>query len=378
MDQIKKGAVVGLIGGGQLGKMFSEAAHKLGYRVICLDPDPKCCCAKVADQLIVAKYSDQKAIEELSKKTQVITYEFENVDANILEKIEKQGAKVFPSSKVLRTTQNRIHEKEFVNSLKIPVTEFAKITSVEQVPMQVKKIGLPAIIKTADGGYDGKGQVVVKTLQEAKDGANELFQKSRELIYEKMIELEKEVSIICAREIGGKIIVYPTFENTHKENILFTTICPAKISKEQEKTAREYGRIIGEKLEIVGTYCIEMFIEKGGKLLVNEIAPRPHNSGHLTIEATNCSQFESQVRAICNIELIEPELTKPAAMINILGENRGNKIKGVEKIPKDGFLHIYGKIDAKEKRKMGHITILGENALEKAIKARNEIYWSKE
>lgn len=372
-----KEKTIGMIGGGQLGRMFVEAAHKEGYKVIVLDPSKDCCAGKIADELVVAQYSDIDALKKIARKVSVITYEFENVDAKVLQKIEKEGIKIHPNPRALKITQNRIREKEFVKKIGINVTPFWRITNNEELEEAIEKIGLPSVIKTADGGYDGKGQRVVFTKEEAQRVVNEFLKNNNELIFEKMIELEKEISVICAQNEKGQMSTYPVFENVHKDNILFTTICPAKINEKQEKKAREYAQKIGKELKIIGTYCVEMFIDKKGEILVNEIAPRPHNSGHLTIEATNCSQFEAQLRAVCNLEMKEIRLVKNAAMINILGESKGNIIKGAEKLKNETYLHLYDKGEAKNKRKMGHITILGENALEKAIKARNEIYWSE-
>lgn len=372
-----KEKTVGMIGGGQLGRMFIEAAHKMKYKVIVLDPSKDCCAGKIAEKLIVASYSDVEALEKLAHEVSVITYEFENADSKVLEKIEKEGIKIYPNPRALKITQNRIREKEFVKKIGVPVTSFWKINKESDLQKAMGEIGLPAVIKTADGGYDGKGQKVVFTKEEAKKAVNEFLKNNNELIFEKMIELEKEISVICAQNERGQMSTYPVFENVHKDNILFTTICPAKINEKQEKMAREYAQTIGKELGIIGTYCVEMFIDKKGEVLINEIAPRPHNSGHLTIEATNCSQFESQLRAVCNLEMKEIKLVKNAAMINILGESTGNKLKGIERLNKESYLHLYEKGEAKNKRKMGHITILGENALEKAIKARNEIYWSE-
>ncbi len=371
-----KEKTIGMIGGGQLGRMFIEAAHKEGYKVIVLDPSKECCAGKIADELVVAPYSDIEALKKIAHKVSVITYEFENVDAKVLQKIEKE-VKIHPNPRALKITQNRIREKEFVKKIGINVTPFWRITNNEELEEAMEKIGLPSVIKTADGGYDGKGQKIVFTKEEAQKAVNEFLKNNNELIFEKMIELEKEISVICAQNERGQMSTYPVFENVHKDNILFTTICPAKINEKQEKKAREYAQKIGKELKIVGTYCVEMFIDKKGEVLINEIAPRPHNSGHLTIEAANCSQFEAQLRAVCNLEMKEIKLVKNAAMINILGQSKGNKLRGTEKLGKEFYLHLYDKGEAKNKRKMGHITILGENALEKAIKARNEIYWSE-
>lgn len=376
-----KEKTVGIIGGGQLGRMFIQAAHKLNYKVIVLDPAKDCCAGKIADELIVAPYSDIQALKKMAQKVSVITYEFENVDAKVLEQIEKESTRVYPNPKALKITQNRIREKEFVSKIGVPVTPFWKITQIRDLEEALLKIKLPAVIKTADGGYDGKGQKIVFTKEEATETTKEFLKNNKELIFEKMIELEKEISVICAQNEKNQIITYPVFENVHKNNILFTTVCPAKISEKQETMATEYAQKIGRELNIIGTYCVEMFIDKKGEVLINEIAPRPHNSGHLTIEATNCSQFESQLRAVCNLQMIEPKLiVKAAAMINILGEGNGNILTGAKELSKMSgiYLHNYQKGEAKKGRKMGHITATADNtehAIEKVRKARELIGW---
>jgi 5-(carboxyamino)imidazole ribonucleotide synthase len=374
-------STIGIFGGGQLGKMLTQAAKKMGYNVITLDPTPNSPCAQVADEQIIATFDDYSAAEKLAEESDVLTYEFENVDADIIEHLEKKGNIIFPPSLALRITQNRIKEKEFLKKIGIPVTDFRAITSRSDLKSAQKELGLPAMLKTATGGYDGKGQTLLKTEKDILSVPEDLF--FGELIWEKYVPFTKEISVICARGTVGELKTFPVSENVHRKNILYISSVPASISRETETKAAEIARRISEGLEAVGVIGVEMFLCEDEVILVNEIAPRVHNSGHYTIEACYTSQFEQHVRAICGMPLGKTELLSPVAMINILGEERGsgkNCLAGIaEALSIPGVsLHLYGKKEAKAGRKMGHLTVLADStsgATSRAEKAIDYLRW---
>jgi len=372
---------IGVIGGGQLGRMFTLDAKRMGYDVITLDPQPHSPCGQVADEQIVAKYDDLSAIDELGRRTDVVTYEFENIAIESVERLEQQGFSVTPSSTVLRITQNRLFEKEFVRNSGIPVAEFAGIDTDEDLRLACETIGFPAVLKTVRGGYDGKGQWRINTMEEAREALARA--SGAQLIYEQFVPFACEISVVCTRNAAGEIVTYPPSENVHDRGILFMSIVPARVNDEISDRARAYAERLALALEIVGTFCVEYFVTHEGQVLVNEIAPRPHNSGHYTIDATRCSQYEQHVRAICGLPLSQPELLRNAIMVNILGEGTGNHLAGVEQLLTDPniVLHMYGKKHAVDRRKMGHFTMLVDGpiygaAIEHAHAARALLHWT--
>ena len=348
---------IGVIGGGQLGRMFALDAKRMGYDVITLDPQPRSPCGQIADEQIVAPYDDFDAIERLGARTDVVTYEFENIAIESVRRLETRGYAVAPSSRVLQITQDRIAEKTFARDCGAPVAEFAEVSSPGGVRSAGERIGYPAVLKTVSGGYDGKGQWRVAGENEALAALAEAG--GSRLIFERLIPFEREISVICTRSALGEIVSYPPAENEHDAGILSLSLVPARVSPVIASKAREITEQIARALEIVGTFCVEFFVAEG-ELLVNEIAPRPHNSGHYTIDATRCSQYEQHVRAICGLPLSPPELMRNAIMVNILGTGTGNQLQGVEELLKDPsiVLHIYGKRHAPNRRKMGHFTLL--------------------
>ncbi len=381
MKSIFPAATLGILGGGQLGRMFTLEAKRLGYRVITLEPSSDSPCGQVADAQIEAAYNDKKALQELAEQCDVITYEFENIDAEAVEYLESLHKPVYPSSKVLKTTQNRIREKAFLREAGIPVADFQLVRTQADFAKALAEIGCPAILKTADGGYDGKGQRVMDNAEEAL--AAFLALQGCDLIWEKKIPFVKELSVLCARGRDGKSVCYPTGENRHVKNILDVTLVPARITNVTENNARDIALKIAQSLDIIGLFCVELFCLADGSLLVNEIAPRPHNSGHYTLDACQCSQFEQQVRAICGLPLGNTSLFRPAAMMNILGNGQGNYLQGIDSLlaQSDLSLHLYGKSEAKAARKMGHFTALGEtleDALAQAEIARKNLVWSNQ
>jgi 5-(carboxyamino)imidazole ribonucleotide synthase len=371
---------IGVIGGGQLGRMFTLDAKRMGYDVITLDPQPHSPCGQVADAQIVAAYDDLARIDELGQRSDVVTYEFENIAIESVERLEHNGFAVTPGSGVLRITQNRLYEKDFVRSCGIPVAQFARIETDEDLRLACETIGFPAVLKTARGGYDGKGQWRVEDMDQAREGLRQA--KGALLIYEQFIAFQCEISVVCTRNAAGEIVTYPPSENVHDRGILYMSIVPARIDASIAERAARYAQTISAALEIVGTFCVEYFVSRDGQVLVNEIAPRPHNSGHYTIDATRCSQYEQHVRAICGLPLSQPQLLRNAIMVNILGEGTGNHLAGVEQLLTDPdiVLHMYGKRHAVERRKMGHFTMLVEGPItqaeiDRARAARAQLHW---
>lgn len=372
---------IGVIGGGQLGRMFTLDAKRMGYDVIVLDPQPHSPCGQVADEQIVAKYDDLAAIDDLGRRTDIVTYEFENIAIESVERLEQDGFGVTPSSHVLRITQNRLLEKGFVQGSGIPVAAFAGIDNDEDLRIACETIGFPAVLKTVRGGYDGKGQWRVETIEQAREAFAQA--KGVQLIFERFVPFACEISVVCTRNAAGEIVTYPPSENIHDSGILYMSIVPARVEDEISERARMFAQKIASALEITGTFCVEFFVTRDGQVLVNEIAPRPHNSGHYTIDATRCSQYEQHVRAICGLPLSEPELLRSAVMVNILGEGKGNHLAGVEQLLRDPniVLHMYGKKHAVDRRKMGHFTMLvngpvTEDAITHARAARALLSWT--
>jgi 5-(carboxyamino)imidazole ribonucleotide synthase len=372
------GATLGVLGGGQLGRMFAMAAKRLGYRVAVLEPSPDSPCGQVADQVIQADYADEAALRRLAAVSDAITYEFENVDARAVEFLEGLGKPVHPSSAALRITQDRILEKTFARENGIPVTPFAAVRSEEEARAVFHGADFPAFLKTARGGYDGKGQARVHNGEEAARVVRDM--PGRELILEKLVPFEKEISVVACRGRDGSFAAYPPAENAHVRNILDVSVLPARISDASAQAAIDIARKVGEGLSAVGTYCVELFVLPGGEIWLNEIAPRPHNSGHATLDACLCSQFEQQVRALCGLPLGSTALRRPAAMANLVGDGAGDHLFGVEGLlsDPDTVLHLYGKRHAPKGRKMGHFTVLANTpdaAEAKARELRQRLHW---
>jgi len=368
---------IGILGGGQLGRMLTLEAKRMGYRVVTLEPMPNSPCGQVADEQIVAAYDDLRAIGELGARCDVVTYEFENIPLESVHALEADGRLVRPSGAVLRIAQDRILEKTFVRDAGCAVAPFASVASAPELELACATIGFPAVMKTARGGYDGKGQWVVRDIA----GARAAFEaaKGAALIFERFVAFDLEVSVICARGMDGAIVSFPVTENQHDHGVLATTIVPARISTATADRVRAMSATVGERLGIVGAYCIEYFVA-GEDIYVNEIAPRVHNSGHYSIDATQVSQYEAHVRAICGLPLVEPKLFAPAVMINILGAGTGDRLGGVAPLLRDPDiqLHVYGKRHAALRRKMAHFTVLGatvDDALARAAIGRDQLSW---
>ncbi len=364
--RILPGATIGVLGGGQLGRMLAHAGGRLGYKFVTLDPTPDSPCGQTAAQ-IVAKYDDREAARELAKRSDVITYEFENVDADVAAMLEAESY-VPQGSQLLYTTQHRLREKRAIEAAGAAVAPYAEIDSLEGLRAAAERLGLPAVLKTATGGYDGKGQWVLRGEADLAPAWEEARQAGTELVLEQFIRFDKEISVIAARRPSGEVRTFPPAENVHVHNILHLSIVPARESAEVLAEAERLAVSIAETLGVVGLIAVEMFVTPDGKLFVNELAPRPHNSGHYTMEACRTSQFEQHVRAICDLPLGDPSLMTPVVMANILGEHVDPLLKWMEshdaeaeKLGVEPKVHLYGKAEAKHKRKMGHVNVLAPN-----------------
>ncbi|BAU29873.1 5-(carboxyamino)imidazole ribonucleotide synthase [Aneurinibacillus soli] len=360
---IRPGATIGVLGGGQLGRMLALAGRASGYRFITLDPTEDSPCSQVCDRQILAGYDDVDGAMDLAQASDVITYEFENVDAQVAAILEDQSY-VPQGSQLLRITQNRIDEKLTLESFDIPVAPFRIIANADEAERAIEQLGLPAVMKTATGGYDGKGQAVIRKAGEAAQAYQELQKSGADIIIEKFVPFVKEVSVIAARSVSGEVATFPVSENVHRENILHLSIVPARISDETAQKAEVVARTIAEKLDVRGLIAVEMFVTEDGGIIVNELAPRPHNSGHYTMDACVTSQFEQHIRAICDLPLGATRLLTPVVMVNILGEHLAPILDKIDTFPATAKLHLYGKQDSKPKRKMGHINVLADSVEE--------------
>ena len=374
-DAILPGATLGVLGSGQLGRMFAIAARRLGYRVHVLSPDTDTPTGQVADVEIKADYLDLDAIAAFAKAVRVVTFEFENVPVETIEVAERY-VPVRPGGHVLYTTQNRLREKSTLRDAGLPVTPFAEVRSLGDLEAAMDGLGCPAVLKTAAWGYDGKGQVVIRQKEEAAAAWSQL--KTDEAILETFIPFERELSIVAARGADGRFVQYGPMENRHQNHILDVTICPASVPEEVSREAVEITRAVFEHLDVVGVLCVEFFLTKEHQLLINELAPRPHNSGHLAVDAHITCQFEQQVRSVCGLPLGSAAQLRPAVMANLLGDlwKNGEPNWAKALAHPNVKLHLYGKQEARPGRKMGHLTALAEttdDALRDALAARDAL-----
>ncbi|PEC51259.1 5-(carboxyamino)imidazole ribonucleotide synthase [Bacillus sp. AFS077874] len=361
---ILPGQTIGIIGGGQLGRMMALSAKEMGYKIAVLDPTPNSPCGQVSDIEITAEYSNLEAIKQLAKVSDVITYEFENIDVNALEYLDEHSY-LPQGSELLKLTRNRLTEKTAIQSLGIKVAPFQLVENEEQFSEAVTVIGLPAVLKTTTGGYDGKGQVVLKSEEDFVE-ALELVKK-QQCILEGWVPFEKELSIIVARNSNGEVNTFPIAENVHINQILHTSSVPANTSKSVIETAENYAKKVASSFHLVGVLAIELFVTEDEQVYINELAPRPHNTGHYTMEAVETSQFKQHIRAVCNLPLGNTELLKPVVMVNILGEHV-EEVLNVMQNDSTLNVHLYGKEESKKGRKMGHINIMAastEQAMQK-------------
>jgi len=363
MKPILPNSTIGVFGSGQLGRMFAIEARKMGYRVHTFSPASDTPTGQVADFETVADYNDLDAVEKFAKSVDVVTFEFENVPSRAVE-TAAQFVEVHPKGEILHTTQNRLREKTYLAENNFPVARFRHIKIIEDLYHAAEEIGLPAVLKTAGFGYDGKGQAKIDSIGNIEPAFENL--KGSEAILEAFIEFEKEVSVVCARDASGDFTHYGVIENAHAHHILDISFAPALVSEKIFAEAVEIARSVAEKLGYVGTLCVEFFLTKDERLLINELAPRPHNSGHLTFDACVASQFEQQLRAVCGLPLGSTALFRPAAMANLLGDlwQKGEPDWASALQFPNLKLHLYGKAEPRAGRKMGHLTATAETARE--------------
>lgn len=356
-------STIGIIGGGQLGRMVTFQAKRLGYRVVVLDPKEGAPAGQVADHQIVSSYGESSSLDRFADSVDVITYEFEHIDVEVLKRLEKQGHRVIPSAGTLEMIQNKYVQKSFLRKIGVEVPAFRKIENEGDIREFMSIYGDKIVIKSCRDGYDGKGNIL---LEKSEDREN-VFKRfgNREIMAEEFIMFEKEVSVVMVRN-SRETVVYPISENTHKDSILIKSYAPASISKEVEEKIRKIGCKILDEIDDYGVFCIEFFVDGNSNVMVNEIAPRPHNTGHYTIEGCASSQFEQLVRVVCGMPLGSPELRMPCVMYNILGDRelKGDyKVESLESAMEidDCHIHLYGKEKTDSFKKLGHITAMGKS-----------------
>lgn len=365
-------AAIGVIGGGQLGRMFVFEAKRMGYHVIVLDPKPNSPAGQVADEQIIAGFDDISAYFELAKKTDVITFEFEHINAKILESLENSGYRVVPSSRTLGVIQNKFNQKTMLKRIGVNVPKFSEVNNLDELTNLFQYLDQKAILKSSFNGYDGKGNIVIKSKIELEP-AYQMF-SGEEVFIEELIDFTKEVSIVVVKN-DTEVSFYPVVENVHQNSILIKTLVPARLTDDVLKKIHDTSLMIVEELDDYGVFCIEFFVDNDSEIIVNEIAPRPHNSGHYTIEGCITSQYEQLVRIVCGMPSGSTHLRQPCAMYNILGneESKGKySVSGLDSLfsIKDCHCHIYGKPDTNNLKKIGHITVLGETVEEAEDKGR--------
>jgi 5-(carboxyamino)imidazole ribonucleotide synthase len=366
------GITLGIIGGGQLGKMIGIEAKRMSMKLAYLDPDKNCPASSLADQMIVSGFKDAKSINELADKVDVLTYEIELANSSVLSDLESKGHLIHPASGVLNTIQNKLRQKKFLRAKDIPVPAFEEVTSIDQVKKICTEFGYPSVLKACEDSYDGRGNFLLRSVGDVEKGIK--YFEGRRCMVEQYIHFTKEISVMVARNTRGQIVSFPVVQNIHTNGILDTTIVPSRENRKIESNAKSIAEKVVKALGGVGIFGIEMFL-RDNKIMINEIAPRPHNSGHYSIEACSVSQFEQHIRAILGLPLIEPRLLSPVVMMNILGiPNYSGEysLKGIEKafsVP--GLkLHLYGKRISKPQRKLGHITVTAERIEEALSRAR--------
>ncbi len=360
---------IGIIGGGQLGQMMLLEAKKMGFYATVLDPSPDCPAHSICDEHIVADFDDKEAFKLLADKSDVITYEFEHIDAKALEELEEKGYKVYPTAKSLEIIQDKYTQKQRMYEAGLSVPKFMKIENTEDMEKAALKYGYPYMLKARTGGYDGKGNAVVHNRKDIKSAYALLGGGKIPLMAEKMINFKMETSILACRSLNGDVVTYPVGDNEHKDSILHKTLVPAHIPVKATAKAMDSAKKVMEIFDGIGMFCIEMFVTEDNDILINEVAPRPHNSGHYTIEGCVTGQFENHIRAITGLPLGNTRLIRPTVMVNILGEEDSNGpavVKGLYDVMKikGASVHIYGKAESKPKRKMGHVTVTADTLSE--------------
>lgn len=370
---IQPGQTIGIIGGGQLGQMMALDAKQTGMKVLVLDPTPACPAGQVADDQIVAEYADVAAIEELARRSDVLTYEFENVDLNALKDVADQ-VYVPQGTHLLYTTKNRIREKTFLRDAGLKTAPFRAVKGAADLHAAVAELDYPCVLKTCEGGYDGHGQEVLHSDADLAKCTGIL--STKDAILEGWVPFELECSVMVGRNENGEVTVFPVAKNIHHNEILHISIIPARISPELQKKAQQMAVQIAHAIDLRGILGVEMFVGRDGEIYINELAPRPHNSGHYSIEACNFSQFAIHNRAVCNWPLPKIDLLKPAVMVNVLGQHVAGVREQIAKQPNWHF-HDYGKAEVRHNRKMGHVTILTDDVEQTLTEIDNTGIWSK-
>lgn len=360
MARLLPGATIGIIGGGQLGRMMALSARYMGFRIGVLDPTPDCPAAQVADFQVTAAYGDKSAIRELARRSDVLTYEFENVDADAIDEVRNITATP-QGTDLLRVTQDRVHEKRFINEHGVRTAPWRQVDDCDALRSAIDDLGYPAVLKTRCGGYDGHGQVVLHDDSDRRRVEDRAEREGRlpPSILEGFVDFAFEASILVSGN-GTDFVTFPIVRNIHRHNILHLTIAPARVSKEVEREAHALARLLAKGFELSGTLGIELFVTRDDRVIVNELAPRPHNSGHYTIEACSIDQFDAHIRGIAGWPLVQPRLLSPAVMVNVLGQHVAPTRALIGDHP-EWNVHDYGKAEVKHNRKMGHITVLTDD-----------------
>ena len=373
--QILPNSTIGVFGSGQLGRMFAIEARKMGYRVHTFSPESDTPTGQVADIETSAAYDDLDAVREFARVVNVVTFEFENVPSATVD-VASEFVSVFPRGEILHTTQNRLREKTFLSGNGFPVTPYRHVTSLSDLRDAASLLGTPCVLKTAGFGYDGKGQSKIKSSADIETAFENLG--GYDAVLEAFVDFKKEVSVVCARGQNGDFEHFGVIENEHANHILDISFAPGLVPEQVYREAIEIARSVAETLDYVGTLCVEFFVTNDGKLLINELAPRPHNSGHLTFDACVTSQFEQQLRAVCGLRLGSTEFYRPAAMANLLGDlwesGEPNWAGGLD--APNVKLHLYGKMEPRSSRKMGHLTATADtasNAVDAVRQARQRL-----
>jgi len=378
---LQPGSVLGVLGGGQLGRMFTLAARRMGYRVTVFAPEDDTPAGQIAFREVRAPYEDLEAVEQFARDVSAVTFEFENIPAATAEAAARH-APVRPAGTLLHLTQDREREKRALTERGLPVTPFAVIRTEEDLLGAMQSVGCPAILKTASWGYDGHGQRRIESAEELLPAWRELGGPAA--VLERLVDFEAELSVVGARGLDGRIALYEPVYNRHRNHVLDVTLCPAPVPASVREAALAIAREVLEGFEVVGVLCVELFLLRDGSLVVNELAPRPHNSGHITIDAYSCCQFEQQVRAVCGMPLGSTERTVPAAaMVNLLGDlwSDGTPNWAAALADPGVHLHLYGKEGPVPGRKMGHLTVADatiEAAEQRALQARANVQLKRE
>lgn len=373
-------STIGILGGGQLGRMMALEAREMGYRVITLDPTEDSPCGQVADRQIVARFDSLQGAKQLAQSADVITYEFENIGAQVAELLENEST--LPQGyTLLYTIQNRLREKKAIEQAGISVAPYRAVRCEEEVDSALHDLGYPVVLKTTEGGYDGKGQWVIRSPEEVhpiKKMLKNEGSKGMTWVMEAWVPFKHEISCIVARNARGECQPFPIAENIHQENILHLSVAPARISEEIRREATRTAVQLAESMQLIGLLAIEMFVLDDGMLYVNELAPRPHNSGHYTQQACLTSQFEQHIRAICNLPLGDVSIKQPTVMVNILGEHLADVLHKLPNMDPSFKVHLYGKAEVRPKRKMGHLNVVADDVHTAIEKIQSLHIWNME